>query len=209
MNLETALEDLEAQANPARAEEMRAYHKADRRYLGLTNPQIAELAQTWRDALDVEGRVALADTLWQSDIFEARVAAAKLLTQARLRPDDQAAWALIASWTADFDSWAIADHASMAAQKRLVADPTRLDEVEPPIISGRGGRLWSRPCRGPNRTTPNQKSLPRGTASLAGPRRWCRITVGSSKRRSVGGCATCRNTIPSAPAPLSPPMGRR
>ncbi|HAC49913.1 MAG TPA: DNA alkylation repair protein, partial [Sulfitobacter sp.] len=79
--------------------------------------------------------------LWQSDIFEARVAAAKLLTQARLRPDDQAAWALIASWTADFDSWAIADHASMAAQKRLVADPTRLDEVEGWVASD---HLWTR-----------------------------------------------------------------
>ena len=69
MNLETALEELEALANPARAEEMRAYHKADRRYLGLTNPQIADLAQAWREELDVEGRVALADGLGQSDIF--------------------------------------------------------------------------------------------------------------------------------------------
>lgn len=30
----------------------------------------------------------------------------------------------------DFDSWAIADHACMAGQKRLVADPTRVDQVE-------------------------------------------------------------------------------
>ena len=141
MTPETALQELEAQANPARAEEMRAYHKVDRRYLGLTNPQIAALAQNWRAALDIEGRVALSYGLWQSDIFEARVAAAKLLTQARLRPDDQAAWALIASWTADFDSWAIADHASMAAQKRLVADPTRLDEVEDWVASD---HLWTR-----------------------------------------------------------------
>ena len=29
-----------------------------------------------------------------------------------------------------FDSWAIADHACMAGQKRLIADPSRLDEVE-------------------------------------------------------------------------------
>ncbi|UOA31435.1 hypothetical protein DSM110093_01200 [Sulfitobacter sp. DSM 110093] len=141
MIIETALEELETQANPARAEEMRAYHKADRRYLGLTNPQIAELTQAWREALDVEGRVALADGLWQSDIFEARVAAAKLLTQARLRPDDQAAWALIASWTPDFDSWAIADHASMAAQKRLAAEPSRLDELESCVASD---HLWTR-----------------------------------------------------------------
>ena len=34
------------------------------------------------------------------------------------------------SWVPDFDSWAIADHACMAGQKRLVADPSRVDEVE-------------------------------------------------------------------------------
>ena len=59
----------------------------------------------------------------------ARLAAAKLLTQARIRPDD-GVWALITSWVPDFDSWAIADHAMMAGQKRLVADPTRIDQVE-------------------------------------------------------------------------------
>jgi len=141
MTLDEALAELHAEANPARAEELRRYHKAERLYLGLTNPQINALAQTWREALDVPGRVELADGLWQSGIFEARLAAAKLLTQARLRPDDHAAWALIASWTPDFDSWAIADHASMAAQKRLIADPARLDEVEGWIASD---HLWTR-----------------------------------------------------------------
>lgn len=34
------------------------------------------------------------------------------------------------SWVPDFDSWALADHACMAMQKRLVADPDRLDTVE-------------------------------------------------------------------------------
>tara|TARA_R110002049_G_scaffold23545_2_gene83253 strand:- start:67361 stop:68056 length:696 start_codon:yes stop_codon:yes gene_type:complete len=138
---EPALEELHALTDPARAEQMRAYHKADRVYLGLTNPQINDLAQGWRDTLDPEARVALAEALWQTDIFEARLAAAKLLTQARIRPDDSAAWALIASWTPEFDSWAIADHASMAAQKRLVADPSRLDEVETWITSD---HLWTR-----------------------------------------------------------------
>ena len=141
MNVEDALNELQAQANPARAEEMRRYHKAERVYIGLTNPQINALAQDWREALDVPGRVALADALWQSNIFEARLTAAKLLTQARLRPDDSAAWTLITSWTPDFDSWAIADHVSMAAQKRLIADPTRLDEVETWITSD---HLWTR-----------------------------------------------------------------
>ncbi|WP_254694224.1 DNA alkylation repair protein [Sulfitobacter sp. SK012] len=124
------MEQLEALADPARAIGLRSYHKADRVYLGLTNPQINTLAQDWRQELELADRVALADSLWRTDIFEARLAAAKLLTQARMRPDDSAAWALIASWAPDFDSWGIADHACMASQKRLVADPNRLDEVE-------------------------------------------------------------------------------
>lgn len=128
MTPETALSQLEAAADPAKAPEMAAYHKAPRRYLGVTVPQITELANQWRAELDVGGRVALADALWKTDIHEARVAAAKLLTQARLRPDE-AAWALIASWVPDFDAWAIADHACDAGQRRLVADPSRIATV--------------------------------------------------------------------------------
>ncbi|MCX7559402.1 DNA alkylation repair protein [Sulfitobacter sp. F26204] len=138
---EPYLDQLSALTNPAKALDMRKYHKADRVYLGLANPQIDALTKAWRKELETPKRVALADALWQTDIFEARVAAAKLLTQARIRPDDGAAWALIASWTQDFDSWAIADHACMAGQKRLVMDPSRLDTVEAWITSD---HMWTR-----------------------------------------------------------------
>ncbi len=138
---EPYLAALSALANAERAAGMRAYHKADRLYLGLSNPQIDSLTRDWRKTLDVEARVALADALWRTDIYEARLAAAKLLTQARLRPDDTSAWRLIASWPPDFDSWAIADHACMAGQKRLVADPSRLDEVEGWTSSA---HMWTR-----------------------------------------------------------------
>lgn len=126
---EAELAALEALADPAKAAEMAAYHKAPRRYLGIPVPQVEELVATWRADRDVAARVALAAALWDSDIHEARVAAAKLLTQARLRPDD-GAWALIAGWAEGFDAWAIADHATIAGQKRLLADPARLTTVE-------------------------------------------------------------------------------
>ncbi|MFU8882526.1 MAG: DNA alkylation repair protein [Rhodobacterales bacterium] len=128
MTLDDALTQLRAHADPARAAGLAEYHKAPRAYLGLSTPQITDLTQNWRAAMDVPARVALADALWQSDIFEARIAAAKLLTQARIKPDD-AAWALIASWVPTCDSWAIADAAAMAGQKRLVADPARIETV--------------------------------------------------------------------------------
>jgi 3-methyladenine DNA glycosylase AlkD len=140
MTPEAALAELEALADPERAAGAEGYHKAPRRYLGVPNPAINDLTTAWRQALDVPARVALADALWKTDIHEARIAAAKLLTQARLRPD-AAAWALIASWVPDFDAWAIADHVCMAGQKRLVADPARIDEVEGWT---RADHMWTR-----------------------------------------------------------------
>ena len=129
MTLDDALTALRNAAEDGRAAGMADYHKVPREYLGLPNPAINDLAKEWRGVLPIGERVALADQLWKTNIFEARLAAAKLLTQARISPD-QAVWDLIVSWVPDFDSWAIADHAMMAGQKRLVADPSRIEEVE-------------------------------------------------------------------------------
>lgn len=129
MTPDEALAALHELADPVRAEEMAAYHKVLRPYLGIPVPVLTDLAKGWREGLSTEARVALADGLWQSNIHEARVAAAKLLTQARI-PGDGPVWQLIASWVPDFDAWAIADHACDAGGRRLVADPSRLDAVE-------------------------------------------------------------------------------
>lgn len=134
------LAELEALGSPEKAVEMLAYHKAPRRYLGVSVPQITALADGWRAELSVEERVTLADALWQTDIHEARIAAAKLLKQARLRPDD-GAWALICGWVPQFDAWAIADHACDAGQRRLLADPSRVEVVEGWTTSD---HMWSR-----------------------------------------------------------------
>ena len=71
----------------------------------------------------------MAHELWDTGVFEARIAAAKLLIQARIK-DDEPVWQEICRWVSEFDSWALADHASMAGQRRLQADPKRLDDVE-------------------------------------------------------------------------------
>ena len=136
-----ALATLRAQADPARATEMAAYHKQTREVLGLSNALTGELAEAWRKSLDQPDLVALAQTLWASDIFEARIAAGKLFLQARMRPDDAAAWDCIAGFVPDFDSWAIADAVAMGGQKRLLQDPARLDDLERWITSD---HLWTR-----------------------------------------------------------------
>ena len=130
MTPDSAIDVLRAIGDAGKAGEMARYHKVERPYLGVANPAIDATVKDWRATLEPDARIALADGLWQSNIHEARVAAAKLLTQARIRPDDQPAWDLIVSWVPDFDAWAIADHASIAGQKRLVWQPQRVQELD-------------------------------------------------------------------------------
>jgi 3-methyladenine DNA glycosylase AlkD len=125
----TPLDDLRALADTARAAEMAAYHKAPRPYLGVPVPAIRALTSRWRAERSLDDRLRLAADLWATNLHEGRVAAALLLTQARLRPD-QAAWDLITAWVPEFDGWAIADHVSAAGERRLLADPARIDTVE-------------------------------------------------------------------------------
>lgn len=135
-----ALDQLTALADPAKATEMAAYHKADRPYLGVPNPVLDDMARSMRQTLPLDARIAEASALWDTNIHEARILAAKLFTQARIRPDD-AVWETLQSWVPSFDAWAIADHACMAGQRRLTADPSRLDTVEDWT---RSPHMWTR-----------------------------------------------------------------
>jgi 3-methyladenine DNA glycosylase AlkD len=163
MTPEIAIEALRALAQPGRDVEMAAYHKVDRPYLGVANPDTNDIVKEWRKVLSVDERVALADGLWKTNIFEARLAAAKLLTQARMRPDADA-WALITSWVPDFDSWAIADHAALAGQRRVMADPSRIDEVETwtkseDVWARRGALVFTLPWTKQNYPKPEELAI--------------------------------------------------
>jgi len=194
-----ALSALSATANPAKAAEMARYHKIDRPYLGVANPEIDALAKSWRRDLALDDRLMLAAALWDTNIFEARVASAKLLTQARIRPDDQDAWKLIKSWVPDFDSWAVADHAAIAGQKRLVADPARLDEVEPWTKSD---HMWTRRAA-LVMTLPWTKQRHPKPDDIAARDRilgWAASYVDDPewfiRKLSHGGCVICQNETP-------------
>lgn len=136
-----ALAALEALADPAKAAEMAVYHKAPRRYLGIALSDVEPLVADWRAGASVAERVRLAAGLWESDLHEARIAAAKLLTQARIREDEALVWGELQRWVPGFDAWAIADHACKAIERRLAAEPARLD-----VVAGwaTDQRLWVR-----------------------------------------------------------------
>ncbi len=137
----TILAELRALGDPQKAETLATYHKTGREFLGVPAALLDEMARAQRRCLSLEARCTLAQELWASDVHEASVFAAKLLTQARIRPDDEKVWRIIADWATGFDSWALADHAAIAGGKRLEADKTRLDEVETWV---QASNLWTR-----------------------------------------------------------------
>ncbi len=138
--LEDAIAVLQTQGDAEKAAEMAKYHKAKRVYFGVPNPAIDDAVKTWRAELSIEDRLSLASELWNSNVHEARIAAAKLLVQARI-PADEEAWALITSWVPQCDALAIADQVCSAGARRLLADPARLDELESWTTSE---HMWTR-----------------------------------------------------------------
>ncbi|QDL92235.1 DNA alkylation repair protein [Paroceanicella profunda] len=136
----SALSALTALGDAQSAAEAAATHKVGRAYLGVRVAAITELAKGWREGGSVEERVALAAELWDSDIHEARVAAARLLTQARIRPDAPV-WEEICRWVPQLDCQALSDVVADAGARRLVADPARLDTVQDWALSP---GLWVR-----------------------------------------------------------------
>lgn len=127
--LAQALGRLEAAADPAKSPIFRSYHKVDRPYLGVAMPAVDALARAIAVATPPSDVIALAGALWDTDIFEARLLAARLLGRPQLK-DIAAIWTMIGGWLADFDSWAIADAVAKAGARCLRADPHLLDDVE-------------------------------------------------------------------------------
>ena len=122
---EAALARLRGLGDPARAAKDRAANRTERETWGVAAGDLNALAKELRDGVDGDGRVLLADALWRAEAFDARMLACKLLTQARIRPDD-GAWSLLSRWVFALDCRALAEAGADALSRRLVAEPARL-----------------------------------------------------------------------------------
>ncbi|MBT4471412.1 MAG: DNA alkylation repair protein, partial [Rhodobacterales bacterium] len=72
-----AIKQLHAKANPKKAAEMKNSIKIDRVYLGISNPELNNIYKGWRASTSTDDRIRLAADLWDSNIYEARIVAAK------------------------------------------------------------------------------------------------------------------------------------
>lgn len=124
------LDTLASLGDERRAASDAAFHKVKRRYLGVPLADLDRLVRGWRETLDLDRRLDLSERLWQSDVHDARIAAAKLLTQARIA-QDQAVWEQLMRWCDTLDQVVLADYVMKAVEKRLGAHPERVAAIEP------------------------------------------------------------------------------
>jgi len=134
MTPQDAIDQLTALGDADKAASLLNSYKIDRPYLGVGKNELDRLYKDWRTHVDGPDRTALAAELWDSNIHEARLVAAKLLTQARINPDDHV-WAEITRWITELDHATIADAACGAGARRLMAHPERMAEVSGWITS--------------------------------------------------------------------------
>ena len=123
------VEDLRAAGSPERAARDRAANRTDRETWGVPGDAMETLARAARAELSVDDRVLIADALWRQEVFDLRIMACKLLTQARMRPDG-GAWNLLSGWVHHLDCRGIAEAAAAALQRRLMAEPERAEALD-------------------------------------------------------------------------------
>jgi Predicted DNA alkylation repair enzyme len=127
MTLEKALEALKAAGDAARIHDLEGRF-GPRCFLGTSPEAMEDLGRSWRQSIEFPERLDLARALWATDIFEARLMAVKLLTQARIA-DDAAVWDQICAWISEAGNWAELDALAGAGARRVVTDLSRMETV--------------------------------------------------------------------------------
>ncbi|AJE48169.1 DNA alkylation repair protein [Celeribacter indicus] len=135
MTLDDALRTLEGEGDAARVRDLESRF-GTRRFWGVAPDRLESLAREWRRSVPFPERLELARHLWTSGVFEGRLMAAKLLTQARIAEDGEV-WTQICDWLSEASSWAELDALAAAGARRVGAELSRMEQVHALAASGR------------------------------------------------------------------------
>ncbi|WP_434286490.1 DNA alkylation repair protein [Celeribacter sp. SCSIO 80788] len=127
MTKENVMNRLKAAADAQRASDLEARFGAGS-YFGVPPQALEDMARALRQDIAFPERLSVAQHLWDSGVFDARLMAAKLLTQARIS-DDAAVWTQICDWLDAAENWAVLDALAKAGSRRLMADLSRMERV--------------------------------------------------------------------------------
>lgn len=128
-DVEVFLRELQQLRNVERAVAHQQYHKSSREHWGVSVPECDRVARALSKNLADSELLVLAKNLWETNLFDPMVSAAKLLTLRRLKPTPLL-WETIKHFLKRVDGWALEDHLAQAAGRCILANECLLDEVE-------------------------------------------------------------------------------
>lgn len=152
----TALRGL---GSPEHAAQEKRYHKSSWEHWGVRAPDMDRAIREHLEGAGPDTLFALCERLWREPVWDLKVVAARALARKSVAPDLRA-WRFVVDRMPELDGWAIADDLADVASRCLIADPTRLDQVEPWVASPhfwtRRASLvftlpWTKPGRDPER----------------------------------------------------------
>lgn len=126
---EIFVKKLQTLGDTNRASADQQYHKSSRIHWGVSVPACDKLTKTLCKQMSEQELIALAKDLWDTNLFDPMVCAAKILSFPRLQPSNEL-WKTIRNFLQQVDGWALEDHLAHVAWKCILADKSLLDELE-------------------------------------------------------------------------------
>jgi 3-methyladenine DNA glycosylase AlkD len=145
--------------SPDHAAQQKRYHKSPWEHWGVRAPDMDRAIREHLMGVEPDALFSLCEQLWREPVWDLKVVAARALARKTVAPDERA-WGFVVERMPELDGWAIADDLADVASRCLLADPKRLDQVEPwvesPHLWTRRASLvftlpWTKPGRDPER----------------------------------------------------------
>jgi len=123
------LRELRQLGTAERAIADKRYHKSSREHWGVPVPACEQWTRALAKGLANGEILPLARDLWETNLFDPMICAAKMISLPKLTPSP-ALWKTILHFLQWVDGWALEDTLAPVARKCILADETLLDELE-------------------------------------------------------------------------------
>lgn len=128
-NTELVLSKLKELQNPDRAIRDKTYHKSMREHWGVTVPDCDRIARLAIKELSLEEVLQIAESLWNTNLFDPMMTAAKMLSLSKVTPSDEL-WKMVIAFLQKVDGWALEDSLAHVAWKCILANKDCLEVLE-------------------------------------------------------------------------------
>lgn len=105
------------------------YHKSKREHWGIKAPDLDPIVKTIVRQSDESELLSLAKQLWETNVFDLMIAAARILSVKKIK-GGRKVWLMLKNFMKDVDGWALEDTLARSAWKCIEEDPKILNELE-------------------------------------------------------------------------------